>query len=112
MNLVCDIYHNMAAVLPPAGPPALVAVPCQLQFRAVPNNVYVLWGMMGLVVPMLTDIASARGLPFPFNDLVECPQGSGRFYEVLFVDDFGKGFANEHRIAMMTKIPPWPVPTP
>lgn len=67
---------------------------------------------MGIALPALTDVASARGLPFPFNDLIECPQGSGRFYEVLFVDDVGKGFANEHRIALVSKVLPWPIPTP
>jgi hypothetical protein len=33
------------------------------------------------------------------RDLVEVPAGSERFYEVIQVDDIGKGFANEHRIA-------------
>lgn len=33
------------------------------------------------------------------QDLVELPAGSNRFYYVHGVEDFGKGFANEHRFA-------------
>ncbi len=52
------------------------------------------------------------------EDFVECPFGSGRWYVVLFVDDIGKGFPNEHRAAVIQKIghpvtgDPWPTPIP
>lgn len=63
-----------------------------------------------LLLPKLTDI---RG----FNDAggqdaVECPIGTGRWYLVDLVDDFGKGFANEHRFALLQQMLPWPTPIP
>lgn len=74
-----------------------------------------------LLLPPLTDIrdASCGG----FNDLVECPAGSGRYYIATNVDDVGKGFPNEHRLATLGKIwgfagngagltLPWPTPIP
>jgi hypothetical protein len=38
------------------------------------------------------------------TDIIECPAGSGRFYNVGNVDDVGKGFPNEFRIATLNKI--------
>jgi hypothetical protein len=46
---------------------------------------------------------------------VEVPAGSGRYYEVVQVDDAGKGFPNEHRIAGLiatVDLGMWPVPYP
>jgi hypothetical protein len=63
-----------------------------------------------LLVPALTDI---RGWNDPVSaDVVEVPQGSGRFYIVDQVDDYGKGFANEHRFAILEQTTPWPQPIP
>jgi hypothetical protein len=63
--------------------------------------------LMTLLLPPLTDI---RG-PSPPNSnpnganfngyYVEVVIGSGRIYQVVFVDDIGKGFANEHRVALL-----------
>jgi len=55
-----------------------------------------------LLLPPLTDIrdGSCNGV----QDVVEVPSGSGRWYQVLGVDDVGKGFANEHRFAHLSKI--------
>lgn len=36
------------------------------------------------------------------SDVVELPAGSGRFYNILDVDDIAKGFPNEFRIAALT----------
>ena len=55
-----------------------------------------------LLLPALTDIRD--GSCGSNSDLVEVPDGSGRFYVVLAVDDIGKGFANEHRFAALTKL--------
>lgn len=55
---------------------------------------------MQLLLPALTDIR-ARWNNVD-GDLVEVPVGSHRFYSVLGVDDLGKGFANEHRLALIT----------
>jgi hypothetical protein len=70
---------------------------------------------MVLRVPSLTDIRS--DLQSGNGDLVEVPAGSGRFYHCIQVDDFGKGFGNEHRWAFIVAITPpsaqaWPEPYP
>lgn len=76
-----------------------------------------------LLVPAGTDIRDfACGISYPY-DLVEVPSGSGRWYIVGIVDDVGKGFPNEYRMAYLTKccdtVDPnnnigsnWPVPIP
>jgi hypothetical protein len=74
-----------------------------------------------LLLPAGTDIrdASPGGEP----DIVEVPAGSGRWYSCVTVDDFGKGFDNEHRFAILHKIweqlnpvlfpgANWPAPIP
>lgn len=75
-----------------------------------------------LLLPPGTDVRdcfSVGGEP----DVIECPAGSGRWYQVSQVDDFGKGFPNEHRFALMYKIGEildattyaglfWPTPLP
>jgi len=58
-------------------------------------------GSTQLLLPAHTDIrdSSCTG----DNDYVEVPSGSGRWYAVLAVDDVGKGFPNEHRVAVIAK---------
>jgi hypothetical protein len=75
---------------------------------------------MELLVPKLTDIR--MGDPVNSSDLVECPAASHRLYHVFYVDDVGKGFANEFRFVIMsaldqnvvfldtTIVPPRPIP--
>jgi len=57
------------------------------------------------------------------NDVIECPAGSGRWYGLEAYDDVGKGFSNEYRIAVISKIGQavdgtlypglvWPIPCP
>ena len=47
------------------------------------------------------------------GDYVEAPADSGRWYVITFVDDVGKGFANEHRTASLLQIPgTWTTPSP
>jgi len=79
---------------------------------------------MELLCPKSTDIAGI--IANAFLDCVEVPAGSGRYYAVSFVDDCGKGFPNEYRIAMLAHLntttmgittnpwaaPVWPVPIP
>jgi hypothetical protein len=70
---------------------------------------------MVLLLPKGTDVRDE--LNATGRDGVECPAGSGRFYEVIFVDDIGKGFPNEHRGATMEKTfgpgpTEWPTPIP
>jgi hypothetical protein len=56
-----------------------------------------------LLVPALTDIRDLNQ-NVPFNDIVEVPSGSGRWYGVAEVEDVGKGFPNEFRRAAICKI--------
>jgi hypothetical protein len=54
---------------------------------------------MSLLLPPLVDV---RGpLSTTGADVIEVPAGSGRTYQVAFVDDIGKGFTNEHRVAIL-----------
>lgn len=65
-------------------------------------------GLMFLLLPYGTDVRdsyTASGY-----DTVEVPAGTGRLYAVSWVDDAGKGFANEHRVAAINKIGVWPTP--
>lgn len=55
---------------------------------------------MYLLLPKLTDIRCVWNGISP--DMVEVPAGSLRFYDVAYVDDIAKGFANEHRFAIIT----------
>ena len=54
---------------------------------------------MQLLCPKGTDIYPNE--PGAFADLVEVPAGSGRYYAVWYVDDVGKGFPNEYRMAWL-----------
>jgi hypothetical protein len=70
---------------------------------------------MTLLVPALTDLRDS--INAGGQDGVEVPAGSGRFYFVVYVDDIGKGFANEHRAAIIVKrgapgTNVWPTPIP
>lgn len=100
-----------------AGMPRLSDVPCNL----APGRRVLMqwwdWASLGspsvnitLLVPALTDIRGWNDPAAP--DDVEVPQGSGRFYVVNQVDDFGKGFPNEHRWAILEQLLPWPQPIP
>lgn len=55
---------------------------------------------MFLLLPALTDIRGIQDSTFNV-DAVECPAGTGRWYQVAWVDDVAKGYANEHRMALM-----------
>jgi hypothetical protein len=74
---------------------------------------------MEFLFPKLTDVRAAWNSGT--QDLLECPSGSKRFYDVEFVDDVGKGFANEYRIVFAQYYPngnttlvdgPFPAPIP
>ena len=55
--------------------------------------------IMSLLLPPLTDV---RSIVCGYAaDIVECPQHSGRIYLVVNVDDVGKGFDNEFRVATL-----------
>jgi hypothetical protein len=51
-----------------------------------------------VLFPKLTDIRAIwNGVG---TDIIELPAGSKRFYSVIHVDDVGKGFSNEYRLAL------------
>jgi hypothetical protein len=64
-----------------------------------------------MVCPALTDIEDSLSGPSG-NDKTEIPAGSGRFYEIIEVDDVAKGFNNEHRYGLLRKFGSWPAPIP
>lgn len=116
-NLMCNIYTP-----PFTGGPPRVAVACNLAWSrriSMPSGqalVGVEPMVMTLLLPAGTDIrVGAQGVAF---DIVEVPAGTGRWYNVLQVDDIGKGFLNEHRAALLGKlantegVPNWPIPMP
>lgn len=118
--------------------PAVVSASPTLTFRAnlsrgerifqIPVYASQPWDMVSqmiLLCPALTDIRPPTGFLTP-QDLVEVPAGSGRYYQVIDVDDTAKGFANEYRHAVLWAqnggllasypgpwgSPPWPMPMP
>jgi hypothetical protein len=112
-NLVCQIYTISA---PPPAAPRLTSV-CNLALgrRSVLGYAARNALVMQLLLPPLTDIRGpVQGGSVP--DLVVVPTGSGRLYIVENVDDIGKGFSNEHRIALIRAVAfgglVWPTPIP
>lgn len=112
--IVCNIFTN--GVAPPAAP-RLSDAPCNLAWgkrTAVPST----GGTNVLGVPLFTMTlllekeTDVRGrLAAGGSDTVEVPAGSGRIYECVYVDDIGKGFANEHRaVICLATVQPTPLP--
>ena len=72
---------------------------------------------MWLLLPAGTDIRDSTNYSFTVDktDMVEVPAASGRIYVVEWVDDVGKGFPNEFRVAAIAKASGWglwPSPIP
>jgi hypothetical protein len=80
-------------------------LPADFAVAGVQNQV-----SMYLLVPAGTDLRDNHNLTG--SDVVVVPAGSGRGYFVDQVDDLGKGFANEHRFALLSKAGAWPTPIP
>jgi len=100
-------------VLPPAAPTVMAMGNLAWGRRIMPaTGGTELYGMVAitLLLPAGTDIRGQAQSGHP--DRAEVPAGSGRFYTVQYVDDVGKGFANEHRAALLTPIAAWPIPYP
>lgn len=113
-NLTCNVWR--AGNAPPAAPDE--TFDCNLAFGrrtasyqgviSTPNE-----PILSLLLPPATDI---RGPQCAAPDVaVEAPAGSGRYYTILGVDDSGKGFPNEHRVALLAwtnTFGAWPSPIP
>lgn len=98
-NLMCNIWHGVDIESPRNLGTPDVTVSCGLQFgrkNAGSNSTFVY-----LLVPALTDVRLSSWYDLSFQEIVECPAGSGRWYWVYNVDDVGKGFANEYRVGTM-----------
>lgn len=103
---------------PPAVPPVvpdLVDIPCNLVGPGKRSVGY--FPHPGVVTPEwiaffpkgtdLRDKYCGAGVYY-----LEIPGGSGRYYEVIIVDDVAKGFANEYRVVYLSKTGTWPTPIP
>lgn len=76
-------------------------------FIITPGNLSATWQALFVKETDVRDInGGLRG------DFIEIPLGTGRMYEVVYVDDVAKGFPNEYRMAAVRKITPWPIPIP
>lgn len=111
-NLTCEVYRGPWAsrVL------AVHALECNLAFSRrgqIPTGFAAdlnEWSpIMSLLVPAGSDIRSL--VCAAVEDVIECPSGSGRWYQVGGVDDIGKGFPNEHRCALLFQISEAMIPT-
>jgi hypothetical protein len=112
-NLTCNVWHN------PAVPPGAASISpvCNLAWGKrfhVPTTAGG-FGNTQLLLPPGTDIRCLAVQNCVVSDIVEVPAGSGRFYDVFSVDDAGKGFANEFRVAFLLQTKAhgaWPIPMP
>lgn len=120
-NLVCNISQPPVLGTPsvPPGPYRLYHQTCQLTYgRRVQvastggtTDPGVLVLSMNLLLPPLVDVRGPQDVGG--FDMVEVPAESGRWYQVIGVDDIGKGFDNEHRTASLFALarswtPPYP----
>ena len=113
MPLAVNIWRNATGVL---NPPDLITVGNLAWGRRVtaatgiPGDPGEDTAVNYLLVTALTDIRDNISPGGP--DVVELPAGTLRYYYVKQVDDVGKGFANEFRVAVIAKLTPWPAPIP
>jgi len=63
-----------------------------------------------LLLPQATDVRGMNSVAG--HDWIEVPAGTGTYWAVGWVYDAGKGFANEHRVAVITQVAPFVDPLP
>ena len=107
-NITCNIYTGPFPVIgdPPGKAPRLSGQVCQLTYgrrvnfggSATAGGGGTTTAAMSLLLPKRTDIRGPQDSS-TISDFVEVPAGSRRWYGVFFVDEVGRGFANEYRIA-------------
>lgn len=123
-NLTCHVYDGIVGSFPPVawagGTPRLASVPCglahgRLAARSGSQGAFqdsLQITVMQLLVAKGTDLRGAEYIG-QACDQVECPAGSGRRYFVCSVDDVGKGYTNEYRLAFVQSIiGSWVAPYP
>jgi len=134
-NLTANVWTSDLIANPPTFSVACNLSPGRRGFFLAPAgaanaaiNAIAAYGLaMELLVPVGTDMRGPQNNGV--TQVCEVPAGSARYYYVCWVDDVGKGFANEYRLALIRQcdflfvaatvvsglfgaIPPWPVPTP
>lgn len=109
-NLLCNIWFGIQP-LPPVAVPNLPLLACQLVPGEFVYGAAILGGMF-LKVPALTNVQYVRPFPLFGADIVECPAGSAHYYQVVYVNDVGKGFPNEYRFIRMQDVGVVPTPIP
>jgi hypothetical protein len=113
-NLMCNVWSSPN--YPPAAPRLVVA--CNLAYSKRVHQDLAFGGFvpMQLLLPARTDVRSDVQVGISIADAVEVPAGSGRYYIIINVDDIGRGFANEHRCAVIRQSVvvngPWAIPMP
>lgn len=123
-NLVCDIYSGIVGAFPPlalaGGTPRIAAQTCALAHGRLAAHVHdsgtgfatVPIPTMSLLLPKGVDVRGRESWGAAL-DQVECPPGSNRWYCVTGVDDVGKGYPNEYRLAYIQAIiETWHYPYP
>lgn len=124
-NLTCNVRPTTSNAWPPGTIPAtanrLTGQACALVcgHRSTSSAVqisattsYPTSLAMFLLLPVGTDV---RGMQDStgHTDAVECPAGTGRWYQVGWVDDVAKGYPNEHRVALLFPLQfKWVAPYP
>lgn len=106
-NIVCNIWSSGSGPPPIGVAPRISNQPCGLTFgrraNVASSGGTTLAGVpiqtISLLLPKLTDVRGPQDSVGP--DWVECPALTGRWYQVTFVDDVGKGYANEYRQASL-----------
>ncbi len=121
-NLLCKIGTSATAGFPATLPPFSIRLASQMCALVFGHrvNVFASGGTaaqgypvmgMSLLLPVGTDVRGSES-GTGILDVVECPVGTGRWYQVIQVDDIGKGYANEHRSAAILALPVWVPPYP
>lgn len=104
-NLTVNVWHaHDLTTGPPAGAPDVVPS-CNLALARKYEGSGPF--AMHCYLPPLTDVRKPDVTNVDLVDIAECPAGSGRWYVIWCVDDVGKGFANEYRVAGLYPADEW-----
>jgi hypothetical protein len=121
MPLRCNIYNFAAVTFGTSGSPGsantfssgprVANVPCNLApgLRVIAQQ----GNSVVILLPASTDVRDSWAINVNGQeDVIEVPAGSNCVYSVQFVSDFGKGFPNEHRYAIINRAGTVPQPLP